>query len=75
VPMVDKSTSGMSEILYEVRVLEVAYILLVTLSGAGAPLVRLYLMPKSSVGPVQIISSALNTMDSRKKSTYHQGCD
>lgn len=44
--------SRMSAILYSVRDLEVEKILLVTDSGAGAPLARLYLMPKSSLGPV-----------------------
>ena len=33
------------------RDFEVSYILLVTDSGAGAPLERLYLIPKSSFGP------------------------
>ena len=51
VPMFDRSISGMSAILYSVRDFEVAKILLVTDSGAGAPFVRLYLMPKSLVGP------------------------
>ena len=41
----------MSAILYSVRDFEVAKILLVTDSGAGAPFVRLYLIPKSLVGP------------------------
>ena len=51
VPMFDRSISGMSAILYSVRHFEVAKILLVTDSGAGAPFVRLYLIPKSLVGP------------------------
>lgn len=54
--MVARSTSGMSEILYSVRVFEVSKILLVTLSGAGAPLARLYLIPKSSSGPAKSVS-------------------
>lgn len=51
VPMFDRSISGISAILYSVRDFEVAKILLVTDSGAGAPFVRLYLIPKSLVGP------------------------
>ena len=50
------STVGMSAILYSVRDLEVEKILFVTDSGAGAPFVRLYLMPKSALGPVGQIS-------------------
>ena len=50
--MFDRSISGMSAILYSVRDFEVAKILLVTDSGAGAPFVRLYLIPKSLVGPM-----------------------
>lgn len=57
VPMLDRSTSGMSAILYSVRDLEVVKILFVTDSGAGAPLARLYLMPKSSFGPATIAVS------------------
>ena len=53
VPMFDRSISGMSAILYSVSDFEVANILLVTDSGAGAPLVRLYLIPKSLVGPMK----------------------
>lgn len=45
------STSGMSAILYEVRVFEASNILFVTDSGAGPPLARLYLIPKSFLGP------------------------
>jgi hypothetical protein len=51
VPIVEISISGMSEILYEARVLEVAKILFVTDSGAGPPFARLYLIPKSFLGP------------------------
>ena len=51
VPIVVMSTLGMSAILYEVRDLEVSKILLVTPSGAGPPLDRLYLIPKSFFGP------------------------
>lgn len=42
---------GMSVILYSVMAEAISCILLVTFSGAGAPLDRLYLMPKSSLGP------------------------
>ncbi len=51
VPMVDRSTSGISAILYEVMDLEASKILLVTDSGAGPPFARLYLIPKSFLGP------------------------
>ena len=34
------------------RVLDTAKILFVTLSGAGPPFARLYLIPKSFLGPV-----------------------
>lgn len=51
VPILDRSMSGMSAILYSVRDFEVAKILFVTDSGAGAPFARLYLIPKSFVGP------------------------
>ena len=46
----------MSAILYDVRDFDVAKILFVTESGAGAPFVRLYLIPKSLVGPRTRIS-------------------
>lgn len=61
------SISSISEILYSVRDLEAAKILLVTDSGAGAPLARLYLMPKSSLGPaIQALASAIpHLMDLR----------
>ncbi len=52
VPILDKSTACISAILYSVRDLEVSKILFVTDSGAGAPFARLYLIPKSLVGPV-----------------------
>ena len=55
-PTVEISISGMSVILYEVRDLEVAYILFVTPSGAGPPFARLYLMPKSFLGPMYYVS-------------------
>jgi hypothetical protein len=51
VPIVVMSTSGMSATLYELRALEVSKILFVTLSGAGPPFARLYLIPKSFLGP------------------------
>jgi hypothetical protein len=51
VPIVEMSTSGISAILYEVRLLEASKILLVTASGAGPPFARLYLIPKSFLGP------------------------
>ena len=53
VPIVERSTSEMSAILYEERDLDVAKILFVTDSGAGPPFARLYLIPKSLVGPSQ----------------------
>ena len=56
----------MSAILYSVRDFEVAKILLVTDSGAGAPFVRLYLIPKSLVGPTddqQLIASGSASID------------
>ena len=52
-PIFERSTFGISAILYEVRDFEVAKILLVTDSGAGAPFVRLYLIPKSALGPIE----------------------
>jgi hypothetical protein len=52
VPIVAMSISGISAILYEVRLLETSNILFVTPSGAGAPFPRLYLIPKSSSGPM-----------------------
>lgn len=57
VPIFEMSIVGMSAILYSVSDFEVAKILFVTVSGAGAPFVRLYLMPKSALGPVQHISA------------------
>ena len=52
-PILDRSASGRSAaILYDLRVLDVSKIVFVTDSGAGAPLARLYLIPKSSVGPM-----------------------
>ena len=56
VPIFERSTFGMSAILYSVRDFEVVKILLVTDSGAGAPFVRLYLIPKSALGPVKALS-------------------
>ena len=56
VPIFDMSTVGMSAILYSVRDFEVAKILFVTDSGAGAPFARLYLIPKSALGPVRHVS-------------------
>ena len=55
----------MSAILYSVRDLEAAKILFVTDSGAGAPLLRLYLIPKSLVGPAksQLITVAINIFE------------
>jgi hypothetical protein len=47
-------TSGIEAILYSVIDEATSYILLVTFSGAGAPFDRLYLIPKSSVGPAPI---------------------
>jgi len=55
VPTLDMSTAGISTILYSVKDLEVVKILFVTDSGAGAPFARLYLIPKSLVGPVSPI--------------------
>jgi hypothetical protein len=52
-PIVEMSTSEMSEILYDVRFFEASKILFVTLSGAGAPFARLYLIPKSALGPLR----------------------
>jgi hypothetical protein len=46
-------TSGISAILYSVTDEAISYIVLVTASGAGAPLERLYLIPKSSLGPAR----------------------
>jgi hypothetical protein len=66
------SMSGISAILYDVSVFETSKILFVTDSGAGPPLDRLYLMPKSFVGPVKNISCALATL---LTATYHLGCD
>jgi hypothetical protein len=45
------STSGASEILYEVIVFVLAKIASVTFSGAGPPLEQLNLIPKSPLGP------------------------
>ena len=56
VPIVEMSTSGTSAILYEVRDFETSKILFVTDSGAGPPFARLYLIPKSLVGPYCHIS-------------------
>ena len=76
VPIFDKSTVGMSAILYSVRDFEVAKILFVTDSGAGAPFVRLYLMPKSALGPVQDVSRCLSGRSAMvKRHLYHRGCD
>ena len=52
VPIVDRSISGTSAILYDVSDFDVSKILLVTPSGAGPPLARLYLIPKSFLGPI-----------------------
>ena len=75
VPIFDKSTVGMSAILYSVRDFEVAKILFVTDSGAGAPFVRLYLMPKSALGPVQHVSQCVLEGQLIERHPYRQGCD
>lgn len=66
----------MSAILYSVSDFEVAKILFVTDSGAGAPLVRLYLIPKSALGPVQYVSRCfVGGLRMVEGHLYRQGCD
>jgi hypothetical protein len=62
--MVKMSISGIGASLYDVKVLDVSKILLVTDSGAGPPLARLYLMPKSFLGPSQITASSASVSPS-----------
>ena len=66
-PIEDRSISGMSSILYDVSDLEASKILFVTVSGAGAPFVRLYLIPTSFFGPASSQRSSR-----RHEYTYHQ---
>lgn len=67
-PIADVSISGISAYLYEVRDLDVSKILLVTVSGAGAPLERLYLIPKSPLGPEEVSRHVCN--GEKAKSSY-----
>lgn len=57
--MVDISTFSIPAILYDVKDFDVSKILLVTDSGAGAPLARLYLIPTSCLGPESLLLASV----------------
>ena len=77
-PMAAMSMSGMEASLYDVNVLEVSNIVLVMASGAGPPLARLYLMPKSFLGPTMRGKSCVSSPEPGEwqdgEVAYRPGC-